>query len=79
MQSNLQCDMSGVHDDKLCVVFDGGEPGAGDSGGPLVTKSGNNYEQIGVMSYYDAPCMLWRICQGHNCAGLDKRDCGDKT
>ena len=44
VQSNLQCDMSGVHDDKLCVVFHGGEPCAGDSGGPLVTKSGNKYK-----------------------------------
>ena len=34
----------------------GGEPCRGDSGGPLVTRSGNSYEQIGVMSFYDPPC-----------------------
>ena len=56
VQSNMQCNISGTDDDKLCAVFDGGEPCSGDSGGPLVTKRGNNYEQIGVMSFYDPPC-----------------------
>ena len=37
-------------------MFPGGEPCPGDSGGPLITKSGNNYELIGVQSFYDAPC-----------------------
>ena len=42
--------------DKICANFLGGEPCSGDSGGPLITKSGNNYELIGVMSFFDAPC-----------------------
>ena len=72
VQSNQQCSkntkhvrcdendedkcVSGVQVDKLCVMHFGGEPCHGDSGSPLVTRSGNNYEQIGVMSFGDPPC-----------------------
>ena len=72
VQSNQQCSkntkhvrcdendedmcVSGVQVDKLCVTHFGGEPCHGDSGSPLVTRSGNNYEQIGVMSFGDPPC-----------------------
>merc|ERR1719369_2157258 len=46
-------------DNKLCIKYLGGVTCPGDSGGPLVTKPGDadgmspgeNYEQIGVMSY----------------------------
>ena len=50
------CDGSGLQVDKLCVMHFGGEPCSGDSGSPLVTQSGNNYEQIGVMSFGDSQC-----------------------
>ena len=54
-----QCAVSGIPDNMLCVKYHEGKTCDGDYGGPLVTRSGMNYEQIGVAAFKDRWVHWW--------------------
>jgi len=59
-----ECSVTGIPDHMMCVTYQDGKICFGDSGGPLVTKPvgsdgvspGENYEQVGVLSFTSSPC-----------------------